>query len=66
MELKEFIAAIGDDQAAQLFGVSIRTTQSWRLGDRLPRPTQANTIVTKTATHPKGPVTFAGIYGRVA
>lgn len=57
MNLVEFLTTIGDAEAARLFGVKVRTVQSWRLRDRIPRPQQAAIIVSKS------PVTYEGIYG---
>lgn len=56
VNLPEYIAQMGDAKAAKLFGVSERTVMSWRLRDRIPRPTQAKNIVSKS------PVTMDGIY----
>lgn len=56
MELKAFIEQVGDAKAARLFGVSARTAQSWRLGERIPRKELADVIVRKS------PVTYEGIY----
>lgn len=56
MNLPEYIAEMGDDKAARLFGVTKRTAMSWRLRDRFPRPAQAEVIVSKS------PVTMEGIY----
>jgi len=60
--LPEFIEMVGDQAAADLFGVKKRTAQSWRLRSRFPRPEQSNRIVEKTAWHECGPVTHKGIY----
>jgi DNA-binding transcriptional regulator YdaS (Cro superfamily) len=60
MNLPEYIEKIGDDAAAVLFGVKPRTAKSWRLGDRFPRPKQAQFIVEAS----KGEVTMDGIYER--
>lgn len=43
--LPEFIAQVGDEAASELFGVKVRTVQSWRRRERLPRPDQANAMV---------------------
>ena len=58
MTLVEFIEQEGDEKAARLFKVKPRTTKSWRLGDRTPRPKQARIIVKKS------PVTMQEIYGK--
>ncbi|HFD86890.1 MAG TPA: hypothetical protein ENJ35_04345 [Gammaproteobacteria bacterium] len=63
MNLKQFIAKIGDKESAKLFNCSRRAAQSWRLGDRIPHPKQSRTIVRVTASHEHGPVTYNGIYG---
>lgn len=60
MTLVDFIEKEGDAKAARLFRVKPRTTKSWRLGDRHPRPKQAQIIVRKS------PVTMEGIYGKAA
>lgn len=56
--LPEFISEIGDEAAADLFGVQPRTARSWRTRDRYPRQQQAPMIVERT----KGRVDYAGIY----
>ena len=57
-KLAEYIAEVGDEKAAAMFGVKTRTAKSWRLGDRYPRPEQAKVIVENS------PVTYEGIYLR--
>ena len=57
MRLSDYIALIGDQKAAQLWQVSRRAVQSWRLGVRYPRPEIAARIVQTS------PVTYEGIYG---
>lgn len=64
--LSGFIAEIGDEAAAALFDVKLRTVASWRRGERFPRRDQALRIVDRSKSHPHGPVTFAGIYQREA
>lgn len=59
MTLKEWIAAVGDDQAARILKTKPRTARSWREGRRFPRPETARGIVRRL----KGKVTLAGIYG---
>lgn len=61
--LPKFIEEAGDKAAANLFGVTPRTAQSWRLGDRTPRKDQAQIIIEKTKRHRLGSVTYEGIYG---
>lgn len=56
--LPEYIARVGDVAAANLFGVKRRTVESWRRGERVPRPSQANKIVRLTG----GEVDFSSIY----
>ena len=51
MDLKTYINQIGDEEAARLFGVSVRTAASWRRGERIPRPTRA--LVIEVATKRK-------------
>jgi hypothetical protein len=58
MTLSDFIKSKGDEAAAELFEVPVRTVMSWRLQDRRPRPSTAHRIVEKTA----GAVTLDGIY----
>lgn len=64
MKLSEFIQAIGDAEAAKLFGVKHRTIGSWRRHERLPRSSRAAVIVEATRHHPAGSVDFYGIYNR--
>jgi DNA-binding transcriptional regulator YdaS (Cro superfamily) len=59
MTLSKFIESIGDDKAAELFGVSRRCASSWRQGTRSPRKEKAKQIVKKTDRK----VTLEGIYG---
>lgn len=54
--LPDYIAQMGDEKAARLFGVETRTAVSWRLRERMPRPRQAKVIVERS------PVTMDGIY----
>lgn len=56
VNLVEYIEREGDEAAAALFGVSVRTVASWRLGERTPRRKTAQIIVKRS------PVTYAGIY----
>jgi len=56
-EFREYLERLGDQKAAKLFSVSERTAQSWRLGDRVPRPEQAKAIIAVT------PLTYESIYG---
>ena len=58
MTLSEFIKSKGNDQAASLFGVPVRTVMSWRYGARRPRPTKAQEIVQLC----DGQVSFGEIY----
>ena len=60
--LPEFIEKAGDKKAAELFGISERTAQAYRLGERTPRKGQAEKIVAATKRHRLGSVTYAGIY----
>lgn len=57
--LSEFIVEIGDVAASRLFGVKLRTIQSWRRRERYPRPDQAHEIVRLAG----GKVDYAGIFG---
>ena len=45
ISLPEFIADVGDEASAELFGVKLRTIQSWRRRERIPRPDQAQAMV---------------------
>lgn len=55
-EFQQYLHQLGDEKASRLFGVARRTAQSWRLGERKPRPDQAKAIIDKT------PLTYASIY----
>lgn len=57
--LANFITEVGDAKAGVLFQVKLRTVQSWRRGERFPRPEQARIIVDAT----NGRVDMQGIYG---
>lgn len=50
--------ACADDALGKKFGVTQRTVQSWRLGQRVPQVEFARLIVRKT----KGAVDYEGIY----
>lgn len=63
--LPEFIAAVGDEIAAEMFGIEKVTARAYRLRNRIPQHKNAVEIVEKTALHPDGPVTFDGIYADV-
>ena len=58
MDLPTYIEAHGDEAAAQLFGVKVRTVASWRRGERWPHPNKAREIETAT----KGRVSFSEIF----
>lgn len=60
MNLKTYIETLGDDAAAKLFGVKSRTVQSWRRGERSPRPEQARKIVKKSG----GKLSLEAVYGK--
>lgn len=59
MTLPEFIREIGDGPAAKLFGVKVRTVQSWRRREAYPYPRNAHQVVEACA----GKVDYEGIYG---
>ncbi len=59
MKFKEWIALVGDEEAARILRTKPRTTRSWREGTRYPRPKGARQIVERL----KGKVTLAEIYG---
>jgi len=54
---QKFLAASRDAEIAEQIGVRPRTVQSWRLGERYPRPEQAREIIARL------PVTMDDIYG---
>lgn len=58
MTLKDFIESLGPNEAARLFGVKRRTVDSWRRGERAPRPAKAKEIVNLTG----GVVTLSDCY----
>lgn len=62
LSLPQLIAQFGDAEFADLLGAPIRTVQSWRRRERLPRPEQAREIVRLAG----GRITFDGIYGEPA
>lgn len=57
--LPEFIAEIGDTEAARLFDAELRTVQAWRRRERWPRPETAQQMVAVSG----GRLTMDGIYG---
>lgn len=59
MKLSTFIEEIGDEVAAELFKVKVRTVASWRRKERIPRPRQAQVIIAAS----EGKVDMHGIYG---
>jgi DNA-binding transcriptional regulator YdaS (Cro superfamily) len=48
MNLPEYIATIGEQAAATLFGVTLSRVRSWRYGRRQVMPNDARTIIEKT------------------
>jgi len=56
--LAEYILRIGDEAAAELFGVKPRTVAAWRRGERIPRPAQAKRIVAAA----RGELSYESIY----
>lgn len=62
-KLSDFIKKVGDEKAANIFGVKKRTAQAYRLGTRKPSAKRALVIVRKTKRLKHGPVTMNGIYG---
>lgn len=48
MKLPEYIALVGDDAAAKLFGVKSRTVSAWRRGERRPSRRLMTVIVSAT------------------
>lgn len=57
--LPDFIAEIGDPEAARLFDAELRTVQAWRRRERFPRPEKAQQMVAVSG----GRLTMDGIYG---
>jgi hypothetical protein len=60
--LQEFLGTIGDTEAARLLGMKPRSVAAYRRGERRPNPARAAHIIAVAATHPAGPVDYAGIY----
>lgn len=58
MDLSTYIEQIGDERAAKLFDVSVRTAASWRRRERKPRPKQVPKIIKAT----KGELSYESIY----
>lgn len=58
MNLSLYISLVGDEAAAEMFGIRARTAMSYRLGERKPRPEVAQKIIDKT----NGKVDWQGIY----
>lgn len=58
MDLAAYIKAVGDEEAARLFDVPLRTVASWKYGEKTPRPKKAIEIERVT----KGKVRFTEIY----
>lgn len=62
MTLPEFITELGDAEFARRTRTPIRTVQSWRRRERMPRPSQAQGIIRIA----DGRLDFEGIYGDLA
>lgn len=58
MEFHQYIAQLGVDKAAEVFGVTTVTSRAWRDRESIPAPAKANEIIQKT----HGLVTWASIY----
>lgn len=58
LTLPQFIEKVGDQAAADLFGVERRTVESWRRRERFPRVEMSRYIVKVT----NGEVSYVGIY----
>jgi hypothetical protein len=54
---RRFLGSLGDELAAELLSRKVRTVQSWRLGERLPRPNEAREIAAKAG------ISLDDIYG---
>lgn len=61
MTLPEFISELGDAEFARLVKAPIRTVQSWRRRERMPRPEQAREIIQLS----DGRLDFEAVYGSV-
>lgn len=59
MTLHDYIAAIGDETAARVLGISVRAAKSYRLKKRKPRPAKAREMVRRS----KGKLSLEMIYG---
>lgn len=58
MTFQEYLADLGDARVATIYGVSVRTAESWRLGRRVPKPEMARQLV----SHAHGLLTWDDIY----
>lgn len=58
LTLCQYIVEVGDQAAVKAFGVKLRTVQSWRRGERVPRPSQVPRIIAGSG----GRVGPSGIY----
>lgn len=58
LTLPQFIESVGDEAAARLFEAELRTVQSWRRRERLPRPEKAQRMVALS----DGRLTMESIY----
>lgn len=58
--LQSYLETIGDEAAMTLFKVSKRRIQSWKYGQRLPRPEKALEMVEATG----GKLSFEAIYAK--
>lgn len=59
MDLSTYIKTLGDETAATILGISIRSARAYRLKDRTPRPEKAREMVKRS----KGKLTLERIYG---
>lgn len=53
MNLKAYIEKHGDQIAARTLAAPVRTVRSWRLGERVPKPSKAADIEKRTGRRVK-------------
>jgi uncharacterized protein YjcR len=46
--LQQFIEELGDDKAAEVLGVKVRTVASWRRGERWPRSRAISALIERS------------------
>ena len=60
MNLTDYISALGDDTAAKVLGITVRSAKAYRLGVRTPRPAKAQQMVKRS----RGKLSLEAIYAR--